>query len=87
MRITQNIPSSCLAGTKTEYKITVGPWPFSDQNTGLTNQTCDHSATNFLVEIHYSDILLLVHFQDIQSIFKWLTKFHIGWSLCPSNVK
>ena len=31
------IPSSRLVGTKTEYKITVGPWPFSDQNTGLTN--------------------------------------------------
>ena len=28
----------------TEYKIPVGPRPFSNQNIGLTNQTCNHSA-------------------------------------------
>ena len=28
-----------------EYKITFGPWrPFSDQNTGLTDQTCNDLA-------------------------------------------
>ena len=27
-----------------EHKITVDPRPFSDQSTGLTDQTCNHSA-------------------------------------------
>ena len=27
-----------------EYKITIGPRPFSNQNTGLTDQTCNHLA-------------------------------------------
>ena len=31
-----------ILGLKTVYKITVSPWPFSDQNIGLNDQTCSH---------------------------------------------
>ena len=40
----------------TKY-VTIGPWPFSDLNTGLTDQTCDYSAIcadQFLVKIHFN---------------------------------
>ena len=30
--------------TYAKYKITVSPRPFSDQNSGLTEQTCNYSA-------------------------------------------
>ena len=57
-----------------EYKTMVGPQPFSDQNTGLTNQTCNHLAIctdQFSSRnLHFSAIVLLAHTQHGQSIFQ-----------------
>ena len=42
-----------------EYEITIDPQSFFDQNTGLPNQTCNHSAIcvdQFLVEVHFNTL-------------------------------
>ena len=69
----------------------VSPWPFSDQNIGLTDQTCNHSAivlANFPVETPFDTLSSAVLMPNLANqYFKWLTKFHIAWSLSPSNVK
>ena len=50
-----------------DYKITVDPRPFSDQNTRLTNQTYNRSAIyaeQFLVEVYFDTlnaVSLLLH--------------------------
>ena len=52
----------------------VGLRPFSDQNTGLTNQTYDHlticADQIFNIFTRFSTVSLLVHTQNGQSIFQ-----------------
>ena len=78
---------------QSSYKITVDLERFSDQNTGLTKQTCIFwwfVPTNLLLEAHFDTLkcyMLLVHTLNGQSVLQMVDKFHIVWPLFPSNVK